>query len=77
MRDITIAKIAEAAGCHRTTVQRAAHRLGLGQMIGVQLLFDADEAARIAAVVRPGAPGNPRIAEQSAAGVAARKKNKK
>lgn len=77
MRTITTADLARNTGAHRTTIVRVAGRLNLGQKIGVQILFTAAEAEQIAAEVRPGQPGNPRIAEQAAAGVAARKKNRK
>jgi hypothetical protein len=66
MRNITIVDICRDTGAHRTTIFRRAAALGLGEKVGVQILFTADEAAQIAAAVRPGQPGNPRIAEHSA-----------
>lgn len=74
---LTTAQVAAQIGCTPRTVRRRAGAENLGRILGGVLLFSPAEAKKLAGMINPGQPGNPRIAEQSAAGVAARKKNRK
>jgi hypothetical protein len=57
---MSAADAARHIGCNRSTVTRAAHRLGVGTPVGTILLLSDSEFRRISKIVRDG-PGNPNV----------------
>lgn len=51
-------QVAALLGCNRSTVTRAAQKLGLGQMIGKSMAYTKGEVDQIRKTIRQG-PGNP------------------
>lgn len=54
----TTAQVAAALGCDRSTVTRAAKRLGVGRRHANSLAFTAADVRRLRAAIADG-PGNP------------------
>ena len=74
MKLFSTAEAAKKIGCSPRTVHRIAAKLGIPK-VGNACVFTATQVKQIAAQANDG-PGNPTIAEQSAKGVAARKKQR-
>lgn len=72
----TTTEAARILSCSPETVLRACKRHQIGQRETCGWILTADDIERLRPLIRSG-PGNPRIAEESARGVAARKRKKK
>ena len=57
-------QVATLLGCHRSTVTRAAQKLGVGQMIGSGWAFNKGEVDQIRKAIKEG-PGNPNWRKES------------
>jgi DNA-binding transcriptional regulator YhcF (GntR family) len=57
-------QVATLLGCHRSTVTRAAQKLGLGQMIGSGKGFTKGEIDQIRKAIKEG-PGNPNFGRKA------------
>lgn len=73
---ISTKQAAEYLGCSVRSVQRACAKHGVGQRLGAAVALAPDDLPRLRGLINEGR-GNPRIAQESAKGVAARKKRKK
>lgn len=72
----TTTEAARVLKCGRSTVQRLCRVHQIGQRESVGLILSPEDIERLQPLVS-NRRGNPRIGEQSAKGVAARKKRKK
>lgn len=75
---ISTKQAAEYLGCSVRSVQRACAKHDVGQRVGagIYLVLTLDDLPRLRSLINE-SRGNPKIGEQSAKGVAARKKRRK
>lgn len=63
---MTLSQLADDIGCHKSTVSRAARRLGVGRLDGQSIRLTAAECRRIKSHLQSTRPGNPNAAVDGA-----------